>query len=82
MIAKSEMSGMKMVPISWTEMQCPKTYNKENRKIAKVIPEDLNESLWAMNSIIQKQCIILRTSWKREKVKIIDLSKQVNKTVK
>lgn len=44
-IAKSEMSGMKMVPVSWTEMQCPKTYNKENRKIAKVIPEDLNESI-------------------------------------
>ena len=44
-IAKSEMSGMKMVPVSWTEMQCPKTYNKENRKIAKVIPEDLNDSL-------------------------------------
>ena len=27
--------------ISWTEMQCPKTYNKELRKIAKVIPENL-----------------------------------------
>ena len=44
-IAKSEMSGIKMVPVSWTEMQCPKTYNKEYRKIAKVIPEDLNESI-------------------------------------
>jgi len=44
-IAKSEMSGIKMIPVSWTEMQCPKTYNKEYRKIAKVIPEDLNESL-------------------------------------
>ena len=39
-IARSELSGEKMVPISWTEMQCPKTFNKENRKIAKVIPED------------------------------------------
>ena len=44
-IARSEMSGIKMVPVSWTEMQCPKTYNKEFRKIAKVIPEDLNEQL-------------------------------------
>jgi len=44
-IARSEMSGIKMVPVSWTEMQCPKTYNKEQRKIAKVIPEDLNEPL-------------------------------------
>ena len=41
-IAKSEV-GSVMVPVSWTEMQCPKTYNKEQRKIAKVIPEDLAE---------------------------------------
>lgn len=27
-----------MVPISWTEMQCPKTHIKEPRKVAKVIP--------------------------------------------
>lgn len=40
-IAQSENSGAKMVPVSWTEMQCPKTYNKEFRKIAKVIPESL-----------------------------------------
>jgi len=39
-IARSELSGEKMVPISWTEMQCPKTFNKEQRKIAKVVPED------------------------------------------
>ena len=42
-IARSEISGAKMIPVSWTEMQCPKTYNKEQRKIAKVIPEDLPE---------------------------------------
>ena len=42
-IARSEISGVKMIPVSWTEMQCPKTYNKEQRKIAKVIPEDLAE---------------------------------------
>ena len=40
-IAKSEQSGVNMIPVSWTEMQCPKTYNKELRKIAKVIPENL-----------------------------------------
>ena len=40
-IARSEVSGTKMVPIAWTEMQCPKTYNKEFRKVAKVIPENL-----------------------------------------
>ncbi|CAH1396386.1 unnamed protein product [Nezara viridula] len=28
-----------MVPISWTEMQCPVTYNKEYRKVARVLPE-------------------------------------------
>merc|ERR1712241_232482 len=43
-IAKSEHSGVKMIPVSWTEMQCPKTYNKEFRKIAKVVPENLAET--------------------------------------
>lgn len=42
-IAKSEESGVTMIPVSWTEMQCPKTYNKEFRKIAKVIPDNLAE---------------------------------------
>ncbi|PNF21523.1 Exosome complex component CSL4, partial [Cryptotermes secundus] len=37
-IAYSE-SGVAMVPVSWTEMQCPKTYVKEPRKVAKVVPE-------------------------------------------
>ena len=39
-IAKSE-AGASMVPVSWTEMQCPQTYSKEARKVAKVIPEHL-----------------------------------------
>ena len=39
-IAKSESSGMKMIPISWQEMQCPKTYNKEFRKVAQIIPDE------------------------------------------
>ncbi|XP_012255980.2 exosome complex component CSL4 [Athalia rosae] len=37
-IAHSE-EGVSMVPVSWTEMQCPKTFNKEFRKVAKVVPE-------------------------------------------
>lgn len=28
-----------MVPISWTQMQCPKSLCKEFRKVAKVVPE-------------------------------------------
>ncbi|KAJ4446332.1 hypothetical protein ANN_13027 [Periplaneta americana] len=36
------LSGAAMVPISWTEMQCPKTYVKEPRKVAKVVPENVN----------------------------------------
>ena len=43
-IAKSEHTGVKMIPVSWTEMQCPKSYNKEFRKIAKVVPENLGEN--------------------------------------
>lgn len=39
-IAHSE-SGAAMIPISWTEMQCPKTYVKEPRKVAKVVPENV-----------------------------------------
>lgn len=32
-------AGEPMVPISWTEMQCRKTFVKEPRKVAKIIPE-------------------------------------------
>lgn len=38
-IAHSEY-GHPMVPISWTEMQCSKTFIKEPRKVAKVVPEN------------------------------------------
>lgn len=38
-IAHSE-AGIPMIPVSWTEMQCPKTYVKEPRKVAKVIPDN------------------------------------------
>lgn len=39
-LADSE-EGLSMVPVSWTEMQCPKTHMKELRKVAKVLPERL-----------------------------------------
>ncbi|XP_001605472.1 exosome complex component CSL4 [Nasonia vitripennis] len=39
-IAHSE-EGVAMVPVSWTEMQCPKTLVKELRKVAKIIPEEV-----------------------------------------
>ncbi|KAK6635277.1 hypothetical protein RUM44_000528 [Polyplax serrata] len=32
-------AGIALIPISWTEMQCPKTYIKEQRKVAKIMPE-------------------------------------------
>lgn len=31
-----------MVPVSWTEMMCSKTYMKESRKIAKIVAERKN----------------------------------------
>lgn len=40
-IAHSEY-GHPMVPISWTEMQCSKTFIKEPRKVAKVVPENFS----------------------------------------
>jgi exosome complex component CSL4 len=30
-------AGAQMVPISWQEMQCPVTFQKEFRKVAKVV---------------------------------------------
>lgn len=39
-VAHSE-AGIQMVPISWCEMQCPKTHCKEFRKVARVQPEYL-----------------------------------------
>ncbi|XP_068606947.1 exosome complex component CSL4 [Brachionichthys hirsutus] len=39
-VAHSE-SGAQMVPISWCEMQCPRTHVKELRKVARVQPEYL-----------------------------------------
>ncbi|XP_064418218.1 exosome complex component CSL4 [Latimeria chalumnae] len=39
-VAHSE-AGLQMVPISWCEMQCPRTHTKEFRKVARVQPEYL-----------------------------------------
>lgn len=39
-LAHSE-DGVAMIPISWTQMQCPKTLCKEFRKVAKVVPEQV-----------------------------------------
>lgn len=39
-VAHSE-AGSQMVPISWCEMQCPRTHAKEFRKVARVQPEYL-----------------------------------------
>ncbi|XP_074089319.1 exosome complex component CSL4 isoform X3 [Macrotis lagotis] len=40
-VAHSESAGVQMVPISWCEMQCPRTHTKEFRKVARVQPEFL-----------------------------------------
>lgn len=42
-IAHSE-SGYPMVPISWTAMQCTKTFKKEPRKVAKILPENYTQT--------------------------------------
>lgn len=39
MAQESGKFGVPMVPISWTEMQCPQTFVKEPRKVAKILPE-------------------------------------------
>lgn len=39
MAAESGPYGTPMVPVSWTEMQCPQTLVKELRKVAKIVPE-------------------------------------------
>lgn len=43
-IAHSE-HGHPMIPISWLEMQCTKSFVKEARKVAKVIPEKVHSDI-------------------------------------
>ncbi|KGL73127.1 Exosome complex component CSL4, partial [Tinamus guttatus] len=39
-VARSE-AGVQMVPISWCEMQCPRTHTKDFRKVPRVQPQFL-----------------------------------------
>ncbi|XP_038219469.1 exosome complex component CSL4 [Zerene cesonia] len=43
--AEGSPQGVSMVPISWSEMQCPKTLVREHRKVARVIPDNINRAL-------------------------------------
>ncbi|XP_075573469.1 exosome complex component CSL4 isoform X3 [Pelecanus crispus] len=38
---KDKVTGVQMVPISWCEMQCPRTHTKDFRKVARVQPQFL-----------------------------------------
>ncbi|XP_050685341.1 exosome complex component CSL4 [Leptidea sinapis] len=49
--AEGSPQGISMVPISWSEMQCPKTLVKEPRKVARVVPDKVNLDL--LNSTIK-----------------------------
>lgn len=39
MAAESGLYGVPMIPVSWTEMQCPQSLVKEPRKVAKIVSE-------------------------------------------
>ncbi|XP_023937322.1 exosome complex component CSL4 [Bicyclus anynana] len=43
--AEGSPPGVSMIPINWSMMQCPKTLVKELRKVARVVPENINEAL-------------------------------------
>lgn len=67
---KSPPAGAQMVPISWCEMQCPRTHAKEFRKVARVQPEYLQA--WATpttsfdhthwNTQLQRHALLMRNS--------------------
>lgn len=48
--AEGSPQGVSMLPISWSEMQCPKTLIKEPRKVARVIPENINQTLFPIDN--------------------------------
>ncbi|XP_022827706.1 exosome complex component CSL4 [Spodoptera litura] len=48
--AEGSPQGISMLPISWSEMQCPKTLVKESRKVARVIPENINQALFPVKN--------------------------------
>jgi len=51
MAAESGSHGVPMVPVSWTEMQCPQTLAKEFRKVAKIVPESSVHSVDTSNPL-------------------------------
>lgn len=53
--AEGSPQGVAMVPISWSEMQCPKTLVKEPRKVARVIPENINQALFTVGNQNQEK---------------------------
>ncbi|KAL0811456.1 hypothetical protein ABMA28_009856 [Loxostege sticticalis] len=53
--AEGSPQGVGMVPISWSEMQCPKTLVKEPRKVARVIPENINQNLFNVGKDKEKK---------------------------
>ncbi|KPJ03823.1 PREDICTED: exosome complex component CSL4 [Papilio xuthus] len=42
--AEGSPQGVNMVPISWSEMQCPKTLVKEPRKVARIVPDYFDQN--------------------------------------
>lgn len=56
--AESGSHGVPMIPVSWTEMQCPHTLAKENRKVAKIVPES---SIQILNMQNQRQATVIPT---------------------
>ncbi|XP_026754437.1 exosome complex component CSL4 [Galleria mellonella] len=52
--AEGSPQGVSMIPISWSEMQCPKTLVKEPRKVARVIPENINQALFPVDKTQNK----------------------------
>ncbi|XP_015918494.1 exosome complex component CSL4 [Parasteatoda tepidariorum] len=45
-LALSE-AGAEMIPTSWTEMMCTKTFAKESRKVAKIVPQNFTQKNFA-----------------------------------
>lgn len=42
--AEGSPQGVNMVPINWSEMQCPKTLVKEPRKVARILPDYFDQN--------------------------------------
>lgn len=51
-LAQSE-AGVNMVPISWCEMICPKTHQKEYRKVAKVQPQHIQQGIKQVPRVVK-----------------------------